>query len=60
MTNKILYAYSTRSGDCFSDMIISHTVRRTLLSKKFTGNYKINIYMTHGTLDIYIYDMQHL
>ena len=29
-------------------------------AKKFIDNYKINIYMTHGTLNIYIYDTQHL
>ena len=28
--------------------------------QKFIGNYTINVYMTHGALDIYIHDMQHL
>ena len=52
---------STKStGDYFTDRTIPHTVYGLRSAKKFIDNYKINIYMTHGTLNIYIYDTQHL
>ena len=40
--------------------LFSHSTIDFCPAKKFTNNYKTNIYMTHGTLNIYIYDTQHL
>ena len=61
MINKVLWESTTRTGDYFGDMIILAPYDRLCLAKKMLiSNYKINICMTDRTLNIYIYDTQHL